>query len=185
MSSLTQRTIKNTFIELLTHRPLDKVTVVDIARTCGVNRNTFYYHFRDIDELLDSIFKEEEARLHSLAQEDFSTWRESFYEGIRWSLENKDAIENIYHSSCADRLSTFLFRAGRTSARRYIELQSRGLNVPRDTFEDAVHVLGATITGLVLEWLVNDLQGDPREFVMRAADLMEGSMRQALERSAY
>jgi AcrR family transcriptional regulator len=30
----------------------DKITISDIVKNCGINRNTFYYHFADIKELI-------------------------------------------------------------------------------------------------------------------------------------
>ena len=51
MVQLTKKAIVNSFIKLLNKKPLDKITVKDIVEDCGINRNTFYYHFADIKEL--------------------------------------------------------------------------------------------------------------------------------------
>ena len=48
MAQFTRTAIVNSFIRLLNEKPLDKITVKDIVDDCGVNRNTFYYHFQDI-----------------------------------------------------------------------------------------------------------------------------------------
>ena len=48
MLQLTKKAIVNSFIKLLNEKPLDKITVKNIAEDCGINRNTFYYHFRII-----------------------------------------------------------------------------------------------------------------------------------------
>ena len=47
----TEELIINTFLELVEEKPLDKITIQDIADQCGINRNTFYYHFDDIYSL--------------------------------------------------------------------------------------------------------------------------------------
>ena len=59
MANFTRRAIMETFISLLEERPLSKITVKDIVDTCGITRNTFYYHFHDIPELVEVIVKEE------------------------------------------------------------------------------------------------------------------------------
>ena len=46
MPPFAKREIKNSFIKLLTERPISQITVKDIVEDCGVNRNSFYYHFR-------------------------------------------------------------------------------------------------------------------------------------------
>ena len=50
MSQLTKRAITESFMKLINQVPFDKITVKDIVEDCGVNRNTFYYHYRDIGE---------------------------------------------------------------------------------------------------------------------------------------
>lgn len=59
MANFTQKAIKDTFIALLEERPLSEITVKDIAVKCGINRNSFYYHYQDIPALIEEIVKEE------------------------------------------------------------------------------------------------------------------------------
>ena len=53
MSGFTKEIIARTFTELLDEKPMSKITVKDIVEHCGVNRNTFYYHFRDIPDVVE------------------------------------------------------------------------------------------------------------------------------------
>ncbi|MBT1173992.1 TetR/AcrR family transcriptional regulator [Bifidobacterium sp. LC6] len=46
--------MENAFWELLADRDYRKITVTDIVREAGVNRNSFYYHFASLPELADS-----------------------------------------------------------------------------------------------------------------------------------
>lgn len=59
MSSFTKEVIIKTLFELLNEKPLAKITVKDIVERCGVNRNTFYYHFRDISDVVECALKRE------------------------------------------------------------------------------------------------------------------------------
>ena len=52
MADFTKKAIKESLRKLLEERPLSRITVKDIAATCGINRNTFYYHYQDIPMLL-------------------------------------------------------------------------------------------------------------------------------------
>ena len=58
MSAYTKQAIKNSFLKLLNERPLSRVTVKAIVEDCGINRNTFYYHFADIPSLATEIITE-------------------------------------------------------------------------------------------------------------------------------
>lgn len=56
MSQLTKKAIREAFLRQINKMPFDKITVKSIAEDCGINRNTFYYHYQDIYQLLDEIF---------------------------------------------------------------------------------------------------------------------------------
>ena len=56
MSSLTtKRAIAYAFKDLLKEKAFNKITVNDIAKECDINRQTFYYHFQDIRDLVEWI----------------------------------------------------------------------------------------------------------------------------------
>ena len=59
MANFTQKAIKETFIALLEEHPLSDITVKNIVETCGINRNSFYYHYQDIPALIEEIVKEQ------------------------------------------------------------------------------------------------------------------------------
>lgn len=46
MPNFTKKEIKRSFIKLLNEQPLNQISVRDIVEDCGINRNSFYYHFR-------------------------------------------------------------------------------------------------------------------------------------------
>ena len=46
MAQQTKNAIRRAFIQLLNERPLDKISIKDIAEKGAVNRNTFYYYYR-------------------------------------------------------------------------------------------------------------------------------------------
>ena len=53
MSQSTKQAIVETTLALAKKRPIGKITVRDIVEACGITRNTFYYHFHDIYEVLE------------------------------------------------------------------------------------------------------------------------------------
>ena len=55
MPSFTKKAIIEAFMHLASKKPLEKITVRDVVDDCGINRNTFYYHFQDIYAVLEEI----------------------------------------------------------------------------------------------------------------------------------
>ena len=60
-SELTKKAINQAFLDILAEKPLEKITVRDITERCGINRNTFYYHYQDMPALIEEIVTEESS----------------------------------------------------------------------------------------------------------------------------
>lgn len=53
MLDTTKRALETSLKNLLLKKPVNKITINDITEDCGVNRATFYYHFKDIYDLIE------------------------------------------------------------------------------------------------------------------------------------
>lgn len=62
MSSITKQALEHALKSLLLKKPFHKITINDITEECGVSRMTFYYHFKDIYDLVEWSFIEDAAR---------------------------------------------------------------------------------------------------------------------------
>ena len=56
MSNITKKAMAQSLKKMLLVKDLDKITIIDITNACEINRQTFYYHFKDIYDLLEWIF---------------------------------------------------------------------------------------------------------------------------------
>ena len=55
----TEQLIAEALKELMSNESFDRITVQELSYACGIKRQTFYYHFRDIYDLLTWIFLNE------------------------------------------------------------------------------------------------------------------------------
>lgn len=66
----TKQLIKDSFFELIGEKGYSKVTVTDITKKANINRNTFYLHYVDKEDLVDQIitdnYKESEPKIINL-----------------------------------------------------------------------------------------------------------------------
>ena len=75
MSLNTKQQLANALKSLMQTKPLEKITIKDIVIFCGVNRQTFYYHFKDIYDLLGWIYKTE--AIDSISNcKTYKTWQQ-------------------------------------------------------------------------------------------------------------
>ena len=77
MNNLTRKAIADSLKSLLAQRPLSRITVMDIASQCGISRMTFYYHFKDIYDLVGWIISYDITEILS-GRKTHDTWQEGF-----------------------------------------------------------------------------------------------------------
>ena len=53
MNNLTKNALEESLKKFLLHKPLDKITISDLTNDCGISRMAFYYHFKDIYDLVE------------------------------------------------------------------------------------------------------------------------------------
>ena len=70
MAHLTEAAIQDALLRLLSEQPFDKITVTQLVDECQITRRTFYYHYSDLYELLDTI--QMIANIMNGMQEDFA-----------------------------------------------------------------------------------------------------------------
>ncbi len=82
VAQTTKRALEASLKKLLLRKPLNKITINDITEDCGVNRMTFYYHFKDIYDLVDWILVEDAAEALE-GRQNFETWSEALLDALQ------------------------------------------------------------------------------------------------------
>ena len=110
MAQHTKNAIRRGFMELLNQRPFDKISVVDIAQHCEINRNTFYYYYEDIFALVEDVLEEERLRIRSEFQ-SCDNWEEVYLACTDFLQKNKRAVSHLVQSANRERLERYIYRS--------------------------------------------------------------------------
>ncbi|ACX65380.1 DNA-binding transcriptional regulator, AcrR family [Paenibacillus sp. cl141a] len=90
MTDKTRQTFINVFCDLYCQKPIEKISVQEIAKQSGYNRSTFYQYFTDIYALLDFVEERVLKSIHEeMASREFST--HTFQDALQ-CLENAEEI---------------------------------------------------------------------------------------------
>ncbi len=82
-SNITKKALADALKELMETTPFEKISVTEISEACGMNRKSFYYHFKDKYDLINWIFDAETRDLvAAINQEETYTGRMEFLEKI-------------------------------------------------------------------------------------------------------
>jgi AcrR family transcriptional regulator len=107
MPKSTEDLLMNGFMELISQRPLDKITVQDIADYCCVNRNTFYYHYDNVYDLVKKFFKRQtDSALEYMRNGE--SLKNCLKAIVMFALDHMQAAKNLANSLNRDLLSDYL-----------------------------------------------------------------------------
>ena len=168
MSLMTKWALAESFKRLLSQRSMDKITVKDIVEECGVNRQTFYYHFHEIYALLEWVFQDTADRLLQETR-DYGDWTAGVGTLLEHLRQDKTLILNAYHSVSHDVVDRYLKRLLRPYVMQTVRAQGALLEQsPRE--EDVEFVTDfytLTATGMIEEWIGQQMKMEGMEKRLR------------------
>lgn len=175
MKELTKIALGESLKKMLSEKTLDSITVTEVADDCGVNRQTFYYHFQDIYALLDWIFiRETQAAMQT--QVNYENWTICLENVFAYMLQNKNFFTNVYHSVSREMIERYLYQI----QIHYLELVIRDLDQDRilsvDDKKFIESFIAYAIVGNVLEWIRNGMKADYHLIITRISKITSGDI---------
>lgn len=181
MSQMTKRALVASLKDLLAEKPLDKITVTDLTEHCGVNRMTFYYHFKDIYDLVEWACIESATRALA-GQKTYDTWQQGFLQIFQAVQENKPFVMNVYRCVHREQVETYLKPLVDQLLLDVITEEAAGMTVRDEDKRFIAQVYSYVFVGLMLDWIKDDMQQDPEKLVSQLATLLKGNIAAGLQR---
>ena len=181
MSQITKRALVQSLKSLLQQKPLSKITISDITEDCGINRMTFYYHFKDIYDLVEWACAEDAARALQ-NKKTYDTWQQGFVQIFHAVRENKVFVMNVYRCVNREQVEKYLVPLTDQLIMGVITERAAGMTVREADQQFIAQVYSYAFVGIMLDWIRDDMRADPEELVNRLAMVIHGDITQALER---
>ena len=140
---------------------------------------TFYYHFKDIYDLVDWILVEDAAKVME-GRKSFDTWDEAYLDILHQLQENKTLVLNVYRSVGREQVEQYLYKMLDPLLRIFVER----LNIPvkEEDKQFIIDFYKYGFVGLALEWIRRDMKTDPAIMAERLNTIMQGDLKRALQR---
>ena len=181
MAQFTKYALEASLKRLLLQKPLNKITIADIAEDCGINRMTFYYHFKDIYDLVEWSCLED-AKTALDGKKTWDTWQQGFVQ-IFWAVrENKPFILNVYRCVSREQVEKYLNSLTDGLLMGVLDELSTGMTVREEDKTFIARVYSYAFVGLMLDWIKEGMQDDPQALVDRFARVIHNDLSGALER---
>ena len=182
MAGSTQRVIRETFLALLEERPLNEITVKLIVERCGINRKTFYNHYRDIPDLMEKILTDEaDAIMARYTRVD--SIEECLGHAIEFALQRKRAALHIYRSVGRDVYVESTLKLCDYLVRTYMAKVEGAAELNAEDYEILVRLYRGQLFGLITEWMMQGMQSDILNDFHRVCQLRGGMIEEMLQRA--
>lgn len=181
MSQVTKRALEASLKNMLLKKPLDKITINDITDDCGMNRMTFYYHFKDIYDLIEWSCEEDASRALN-GKKTYDTWQQGLLQIFNAVLDNKPFIMNVYRSVSREQVELYLYKITYKLLIDVVEEQAQGMQVKEADKKFIANFYKFAFVGLMLDWIKDDMREKPEIIVERLSLLIEGDVAKALDK---
>lgn len=168
----------------MAEKPFNKITIRELTDDCGVNRQTFYYHFTDIVDLLEWMYHEETLGLISQFEGDPLSWKQAILVIMQYVQENAPVCLCALKSIGNKQLRNFFYEDFKQLYQNVFDFITRDMNVDQDfkEFISDLYVFGAE--GMMIHWLESGMKESPEQIAEWLSIYLEGNVRSIFERYA-
>ncbi len=125
----TEAKFKHILMDLMKTKPLSDINVTLLCQRAGCHRQTFYYHYQDIYDLLSAIFLNEGIP----GLEDAQSPKEVIYALFNYSKKNFKFLQAVYASAARELVDDF-FYSRMVGKLLPVLLEQRQFNISQDAY---------------------------------------------------
>lgn len=159
MSNITKHALAESLKKLLLKKPLNKITINDLTTDCGISRMAFYYHFKDIYDLVEWACLEE-SRKALQGKKTYDTWQEGLLQIFEAVYENKPFIINAYNAVSREQIENFLFQLTHNLIMSVVEEQARSTSLTQEQKSFIADFYKYSFVGIMLDWIRQGMKSD-------------------------
>lgn len=172
---------------LMAQKSMDKITIAELTGICNIRRQSFYYHFEDIYDLLRWMIENEAISLLK-QQEGALLWKEGFLQLFRYLEENRAVCLCALKSMGRDHLRRFFEADIYAIIHRTIEQLSEKIGVRNnlDSFVDVemlTHFYVVALAGMMESWLLGEIDRTPEQLIQFADVILNDQLNGAAARA--
>lgn len=167
-TDLTKRALSDSLKKLVLNRPISKITIKDITDGCGLNRQTFYYHFQDIFDLFEWTFNAEMETVIAEVDIENARWDDLMKSFLSYLKENEYTCRCIIDGFGREQLISCLHDNIYTVIRKIIDRGSgkdKYGDFDKKHIDFAAHLFTYAFGHYIFDWIKNGAIQTPDEIV--------------------
>lgn len=156
---LTQKMIKDSFLELLKEKPYNRITVKEICDKAEINRGTFYKHYYDTLDLMEQLENEAIENFEKMVQQDITADSKSILLAILHFVQNNHELFTTLYSN-GDK-NRFLSRLSERCTKHLFSLFSSASSEETMKNKFSFYYIAGGTTNIIEQYLSGKLDMSP------------------------
>lgn len=166
MAKFTRQAIMYSLLKLLQEKSIDKITVKDICELCEINRNTFYYYYSDIYQVLEELLKFETEK--SLKEDQkYESFYEDFLKRYHLIIEYKKAVYNLYNSKNRDLILKYFQDITEDFVEKYVYKEVKGKKLLPEDIKFIIDFYSSSMIGNIFQWMRKGMQEKQEQLIYK------------------
>ena len=166
MAKFTRQAIMYSLLKLLQEKSIDKITVKDICELCEINRNTFYYYYSDIYQVLEELLKFETEK--SLKEDQkYESFYEDFLKRYHLIIEYKKAVYNLYNSKNRDLILKYFQDITEDFVEKYVYKEVKGKKLLPEDIKFIIDFYSSSMIGNIFRWMCKGMQEKQEQLIYK------------------
>ena len=181
VSVQTKRELAAALKELMEQKPLEKIKIQEITGLCGMKRQSFYYHFEDIYDLLRWMFQEEAVSLIQ-RQEGVLLWQEGILQLFQYLEKNRKVCLCALNSLGREHIKRFFESSICEAIHHTIEKLAQAIGYGQSPAGESqldllTKVYVIMLAGVMESWLLGEISCPPEELMAFADTMLKDQLR--------
>lgn len=177
-SDTTKRQLAESLKKSMAQKPLERITIRELVEDRGLNRQTFYYHFEDIYDLLKWMFQQEAVSLLE-KHEGTMVWQDGLQQLFHYLEDNRAICLCALHSLGHAHLKRFFYTDINSIVARAVETLSEEHAIPQKNVTFISHVLTLSLAALMESWLLGEMDCTPEVLLAEIDILLQNQIKGA------
>lgn len=166
MAKFTRQAIMYSLLKLLQEKSIDKITVKDICELCEINRNTFYYYYSDIYQVLEELLKFETEK--SLKEDQkYESFYEDFLKRYHLIIEYKKSVYNLYNSKNRDLILKYFQDITENFVEKYVYKEVKGKKLLPEDIKFIIDFYSSSMIGNIFRWMRKGMQEKQEQLIYK------------------
>ncbi len=163
-TDLIKKELSRTLVQMVNTQPLKNVKIKALVDNCGINRGTFYYHFKDIYDLINWTFESEiiEPLKQGILAKPEAEWNNLTLQSLQTMYSNKNFYCQAIRLEGQNNLKSYMMQKNLESwqllVEQYLEESNIEKNYDDSYFSFLIKYTSQAICNMTIEWTLDGMK---------------------------